>query len=70
MAQNGKRYEVRGTVTGHNGAFLRGARVVVWWQHIRDRKELAAGETSEHGKYHLEYEIPEHAAPVPTKNSL
>ena len=37
------------------------ARVVVWWQHIRERAELAAGETSENGRYHLSYQIPENA---------
>ena len=56
-----KVYEIHGTVTGRNGEPLRDARVVVWWQHIRERKELAAGGTSERGTYRLTYEIPEHA---------
>ena len=54
-------YEIRGTVAGRNSEPLRGARVVVWWQHIRERKELAAGATSEHGRYHLTYKVPENA---------
>lgn len=61
MDQKGKVYEIHGTVTGRKGDPLRGARVVVWWQHIRERKEVAAGETSERGRYHLTYRIPENA---------
>ena len=61
MDQKGKVYEIHGTVTGHKGDPLCGARIVVWWQHIRDRKELAAGETSDRGIYHLTYAIPERA---------
>ncbi len=66
MDQEGKVYgeklcEIRGTVTGRKGDPLRGARVVVWWQHIRERMELAAGETSERGTYHLRFGIPKNA---------
>jgi hypothetical protein len=61
MDQEGKVYEIHGTVRGRRGEPLRGARVVVWWQHIRERIELAAGEASEHGTYHLRYTVPEHA---------
>ncbi len=61
MEQKRKNYEIRGTIRGRNGELLRGARVVVWWQHIRERKELAAGATSEGGTYHLKYEVPERA---------
>jgi hypothetical protein len=64
MASDEKAYVIHGTVTGHNGRPLDRARVVVWWQHIRKREELAAGETSERGHYHLSYRIPEHA-PLP-----
>ncbi len=56
-----KVFEIRGTVTGRKGEPLRDARVVVWWQHIRERKELVAGGTSERGTYRFTYEIPEHA---------
>ncbi len=34
---NDKTYEVHGTVTGREGRPVRGARVVVWAQHIRKR---------------------------------
>ena len=54
-------YEVSGTVRGRRGDLLHNARVVIWWQQIRDRRELAAGETSEHGRYHLRYRVPEDA---------
>ena len=54
-------YEVHGTVTGRGGDLLRQARVVVWWQQIRERAELAAGETSDNGQYHLSYQVPENA---------
>ena len=57
----GKIYEVSGTITGHHGHPLRDARVVVWWQHMRGRTELAAGETSERGKYSFRYEVREDA---------
>lgn len=56
-----KTYEIHGLVTGRNGRPLEGARVTVWWQRIREREELTAGETSEHGHYLLRYEVPEHA---------
>jgi len=58
---NGETYEVHGTVTGRKGHPVRGARVVVWVQHIRKRKELAAGETSEEGRYHIRYQLPKRA---------
>ena len=54
-------YEVHGTVTGRGGDLLRQARVVVWWQQIRERAELAAGETSDNGQYHLSYQVPGNA---------
>src|ERR1035437_9086241 len=57
----GKIYEVSGTITGHHGHPLRDARVIVWWQHMRGRTELAAGETSERGKYSFRYEVREDA---------
>src|ERR1035437_4851638 len=64
MGEDRKAYEIRGTVRGRNGDPLPAARVVLWWQQIRERKELVAGATSEHGTYHLEYEVPE-SAPQP-----
>ncbi len=54
-------YAVSGTVTGREGLPLHEARVVIWWQHMRDRRELAAGATSESGKYSLRFEVPENA---------
>jgi hypothetical protein len=54
-------YEVSGTVSGHHGLPLPAARVVVWWQHMRGRTELAAGQTSESGKYSLRFEVRENA---------
>src|ERR1035441_10513448 len=57
----GKIYEVSGTITGHHGHPLRDARVIVWWQHMRGRTELAAGETSALGKYSFRYEVREDA---------
>jgi hypothetical protein len=61
MDQEAKVYEIRGTVTGRKSEPLRSVRVVAWWQHIRERKELAAGATSESGTYHLKYEVPANA---------
>ena len=61
MDDERKSYKVHGTVTGRDGRALRGARVVVWWQHIRERTEVAAGKTSEDGQYRLSYKIPEDA---------
>jgi len=61
MERQRKVYEIRGTVTGRNGDPLHDARVVVWWQHIRGRGELAAGATSNRGTYHLKFEEPENA---------
>jgi hypothetical protein len=61
MNEQTQDYEISGLVTGRNGDPLRNARVVVWWQQIRERRELAVGETSEHGHYHLRYRIPEDA---------
>jgi hypothetical protein len=51
-----------GTVRGANGEPLHSARVVVWWQQLRSRKELAAGPTNERGHYHLRARLPENAA--------
>jgi hypothetical protein len=54
-------YEVTGIVTGRRGAPIGGARVVVWWQHIRERQELIAGSTTEAGHYSLRFSVPERA---------
>jgi hypothetical protein len=61
MREDETTYEIKGIVGGPAGDPLRGARVVVWWQQIRERLELAAGETSEDGRYHLRYHVPEEA---------
>jgi len=61
MEKDRKAYEIHGTVTGRQGEPLRDARVVVWWQHIRERKELVEGKTSDDGTYHVKYDVPEHA---------
>jgi hypothetical protein len=36
MERSETSYEIRGTVSGRKGELLRGARVAVWWQHIRE----------------------------------
>jgi hypothetical protein len=61
MEKQRKIYAVSGTVTGREGLALHEARVVIWWQHMRERRELAAGATSENGKYSLRFEVPENA---------
>ena len=54
-------YKVHGTVRGHHGEPLRHARVVAWWQRLRERTELAGGQASEHGHYELAFRLPEDA---------
>ena len=54
-------YRISGTVRGRSGEGLRDARVVVWWQQIRDREELAGGTTSASGSYDLRYRVPGNA---------
>lgn len=61
MEGKGKIYEVHGKVIGRNDVPLRGARIAVWWQHMRGRTELAAGATSERGNYLLRYEVRDNA---------
>ena len=56
MAEMRDVYKVHGVVTGHDSRPLPGARIIVWLQHIRDRRELAAGETDECGRYEIDYE--------------
>jgi hypothetical protein len=51
-------YKIRGVVTGRDSQPMRGARVAIWWQHIRNRSELAFGETSERGHYEISYKVP------------
>jgi hypothetical protein len=64
MTRVTKNYEVSGRVLGPSGEPLRGARIVVWWQQIRGRKELAAGSVSTRGAYRLQFALPE-GAPTP-----
>ena len=64
MDEKGKVYEIHGSVRGRKNEPLYGARVVVWWQHIRQRKKLASGETSEQGRFHLKYKVPKNV-PLP-----
>ena len=52
-------HTIHGIVTGAQGQPLDGAEIIVWWQRIRDRRRLETGETSEHGKYHIAYRVPE-----------
>ena len=40
---NPRFYEIHGTVRGRNSDPLRGARVIVWWQHIRERNGTGCG---------------------------
>ena len=64
MNDDATHYEIHGTVTGREGRELRDARVVLWWQQIRERKQLGSTETSEDGDYRIRYQIPE-LAPRP-----
>ncbi len=50
-----EQFEVHGTVTGHEGRPVEGARVVVWHRRLRDRRELVAGETDERGGYRVRF---------------
>jgi hypothetical protein len=34
-------------------------KVIVWWQHISVRRELAIDETNEDGYYRMRYPVPE-----------
>src|SRR5579863_9910065 len=52
---------LHGLVTGPNGQPLRDSKVIVWWQHIRARTELARTETNEHGHYEARYRVPQDA---------
>jgi len=55
MEESRRKFEVHGKVTGKNNRPIERAKVVVWWQQIRNRVELATGETSEDGRYHIDY---------------
>ncbi len=57
----GPLYQVHGTVTGRNGKELSNAIVMLWWQRIREPLLLAEGRTSEEGRYHLPYRLPDDA---------
>src|SRR6266481_2420931 len=54
-----KTYQVHGVVTGVDGKELSGAEVIVWWQRMRKRVQLAKGRASEDGRYRLKYSLPE-----------
>ena len=58
---DGNLYRVTGTVRGRHAEPVRDARVVVWWQRLRTREELAAGSTSRGGTYHLTFRLPREA---------
>ena len=55
-------YEIEGQIVGPAARPLDGARVVVWWQHIRERRELASGHSSDDGRYRIRYRVPEDTA--------
>ena len=61
MKDSEKHYEIHGHITGPGGRDIRGIRVIVWWQHIRRRVELVAGEANEDGDYRIRYRVPEEA---------
>ena len=54
-------YQVTGTVYASGRTAIADARVVVWWQQMRGRRELAVGQTSPQGLYSIDYEIPQDA---------
>jgi|SRR5882724_3887460 len=56
-----RRHTIHGTVTGAHGQPLDRAEIIIWWQRIRDRRRLETGQTSEHGRYHFTYLVPEDA---------
>ncbi|MBZ5729473.1 MAG: hypothetical protein LAP87_31415 [Acidobacteriia bacterium] len=61
MPETKKLLEVHGQVSAHQGIPVDGAEVIVWWQQIRDRRELARGRTARSGDYRVTYEIPPNA---------
>ncbi len=52
-------YVVHGTITGLQGEEIEDAEVIVWWQRIRDRHQLATGKTSTEGEYRIAYQLPD-----------
>jgi hypothetical protein len=58
MLETKKLFEVHGEVSARQGIPVEGAEVIVWWQQIRDRRELAKARTSQSGAYRISYEIP------------
>jgi len=59
------RSRVHGRVSKPDGREVSRALVVIWWQRIRDRVELASGHASEDGEYDLSYRLPEEALGSP-----
>ncbi len=64
MPKQAQYYVVHGTITGADGKELSGARVIVWWQHIRRRTRLVSGVANEEGGYRLRFR-PRDDAPGP-----
>lgn len=50
--------EISGQVTGRDGRPVHGAQVVVSWQHLRNRQELASAESSAQGRYRTRFVRP------------
>ena len=61
MEESRRSFELHGRITGKNKQAIGHARVVVWWQQIRNRVELAATESADDGRYRLHYVAPENA---------
>jgi hypothetical protein len=61
MEESRRSFELHGRITGKNNQAVGHARVVVWWQQIRNRVELAATESADDGRYRLHYVAPENA---------
>src|SRR5262245_65995720 len=51
-------YVIHGTISDSAGKGIPHAEVLVSWQRIRSRVQLASGHTSEDGSYRLRYEVP------------
>ena len=60
MEQKGL-FQVHGSVLGIDGKELPRAKVIVSWQHIRNRTQLATGKTSAEGRYCLSFHPPDDA---------
>ncbi len=61
MKKHNRSYILQGRITNAEDKEISHAEIIVWWQHIRKRVQLAETKSTEEGHYEVHYTVPDDA---------